>query len=128
MKIIFYDGDCGFCNKSVQFVLQKGKNTSIQFSAIQSEFAQAFFTEQNLPKADLSTFYFWDEQNMYSKSTGAIRVLKYIRFPYNLGQIAWLIPYFMRDFFYDQIAKRRHRLAAGFCVLPSMEERKRFLN
>lgn len=126
LKIVFYDGDCGFCNKSVQFVLKNGKTNEIHFSALQSDFSKSFFKNQQLPEPDLSTFYFWDA-SMYSKSTGALKVLNYIKFPYSLLKIGWLLPQKMRDIVYDFIAKRRHKLAAGFCVLPSEEERKRFI-
>ncbi len=125
VKIVFYDGDCGFCNKSVQFILKHGKTKEIHFAALQAEFSKQFFAEKNLPTPDLSTFYFWD-RDMYSKSTGALKVLNYIKFPFNLLKIAWIVPRFLRDKVYETIAKRRHKLAAGFCVLPDSEERKRF--
>jgi predicted DCC family thiol-disulfide oxidoreductase YuxK len=125
-KIIFYDGDCGFCNKSVQFILNHGKDIRIHFSALQSPFAKRFFAQNGLPKPNLSTFYFWDNR-MYSKSSGALRVLNYVKLPYSLGKIAWIIPRFLRDCAYDGIAKRRHKLANGFCALPTAEDRLRFL-
>lgn len=41
-KILFYDGDCVFCNASVQFALKHRKKNSIYFSALQSELAKKF--------------------------------------------------------------------------------------
>lgn len=29
--VVFYDGDCGFCNSSVQFILEKENSISILF-------------------------------------------------------------------------------------------------
>lgn len=126
LKIVFYDGDCGFCNKSVQFVLKNGKTNDIHFAALQTDFAKSFFRNHQLPEPDLSTFYFWDNK-MYSKSTGALKVLNYIKFPYSVLKIGWILPQRLRDILYDYIAKRRHKLANGFCVLPSEEERNRFV-
>ena len=63
---------------------------------------------------------------MYSKSDGALQVLKYLKFPYRLMLAAFIVPQAVRDYVYDGIAKRRHKLAGGFCALPTPEQRKRF--
>lgn len=126
-KIIFYDGDCGFCNRSVQFVLQNERSPLLYFAALQSDFARKFFAQHQLPEPDMSTFYFWD-QSMYAKSTGALRVLGYLRFPLSVGRFFRWIPRPLRDAIYDVIAQRRQRLAGNFCALPTEDQRKRFLS
>jgi predicted DCC family thiol-disulfide oxidoreductase YuxK len=127
-KILFYDGDCGFCNKSVQFVLKHERSSEIYFSALQSDFAHEFFQQHGLPVPDMSTFYFWSKGKMLQQSTAALIVSEHFRFPFNLIQVGWIVPRFIRDALYRFIAKRRHRLAKGFCVLPSIEQKARFLN
>lgn len=126
--IIFYDGDCGFCNKTVQFVLNNEKNDEIHFCALQSEFARSFFKELGIEKMDFSTFYFWDTKNLYKRSTAALKVLNYLRFPFILGKIGWICPRFIRDGIYNMIAKRRMRLAPSFCALPTPSQAIRFLS
>ncbi len=126
-KIVFYDGDCGFCNKSVQFILRFEKDKSIQFAALQSSFAERYFEENLLPKPDLSTFYFSDGDELFEKSDAALRVAKNLKFPVSLVRFFWIIPQFIRDKVYDFIAKRRQRLSNGFCVIPEKEDRKRFI-
>jgi predicted DCC family thiol-disulfide oxidoreductase YuxK len=126
--IIFYDGDCGFCNKTVQFVLNREKNEDIHFCALQSDFAKAFFKELGIDEIDFSTFYFWDGKKLNSRSTAALKVLNYLKFPFNLGKIGWLCPRFIRDGIYGMIAKRRMRLAPSFCALPTPKQAVRFLS
>ena len=126
--IIFYDGDCGFCNKTVQFVLNHEKNSEIHFCALQSEYAKTFFQGLGIHEIDLSTFYFWDGKKLTNKSTAALKVLNYLRFPYRLGKIGWICPRFIRDGIYNMIAKRRMRLAPGFCALPTPVQAVRFLS
>lgn len=126
--IVFYDGDCGFCNKSVQFVLKNEKGKKIHFAALQAEFSVQFFKNKGLEQPNMSTFYFWNGKKMLQKSTAALSLLKYLKMPFPLGAFFWIIPSLLRDKVYDFVAKRRHKLAAGFCALPSVEERKRFLN
>jgi predicted DCC family thiol-disulfide oxidoreductase YuxK len=127
MKIVFYDGDCGFCNKSVQFVLKHEKTQEINFSALQSDFCKTFFEDKSFEKPDLTTFYFYDGENLHQKSTAGLKLLNSLKFPWSLLKIGYLVPRFFRDKLYDFIAKRRHKLNSGFCHIPSMEEKKRFL-
>lgn len=126
--IIFYDGDCGFCNKTVQFILNHEKNGEIHFCALQSEFAKNFFLQLGVSELDLSTFYFWDTKQLSKRSTAALKVLNYLRFPFQLGKIGWIVPRFIRDGIYSFIAKRRMRLAGRFCALPTKEQALRFLS
>lgn len=126
-KIVFYDGDCGFCNRSVNFIMKSDKTKSILFASIQSEFTQNFFKKKGYESPDLSTFYFYVNNKLYHKSAGAKRVTKFFKFPERLLAISWIVPRFISDLGYDFIAKRRQRLSKGYCVVPSAEEKDRFL-
>ncbi len=126
-QIVFYDGDCGFCNRSVQFILEHEKSHHICFSALQSGFARDFFARHQFPAPDLSTFYYWNGEKLYSRSTAALKVLNELKAPWKLLKIGYIFPRPLRDKMYDFIAARRHRLSKGFCALPDQEQRKRFL-
>jgi len=132
-KIIFYDGDCAFCNRSVAFVLKNDKTKSIQFASIQSEFTADLFIKMSWQKPDLSTFYFLENEQLFEKSTAAIRVSKYFSFPQSWLKVMLIIPEFIRDYAYDFIAKRRHSFSKRSlketknCVLLNTEDKKRFL-
>ena len=107
--------------------MKSDKNKTIMFAAIQSDFSQRFFVDKGYDAPDLSTFYFYVNGKIYNKSAGAIRVIKYFKFPQRLLAVGWIIPRVIADIGYDFIAKRRQRLSKGYCVLPSEEERKRFI-
>ena len=47
-SILFFDGNCGLCNRSVKFVLRKEKNQELIFSPLQSEFAKKTLAPFNL--------------------------------------------------------------------------------
>jgi len=125
--IVFYDGDCGFCNRSVAFVLKHDKTKSISFAPLQSELTVSLFKDRGWEAPDLSTFYFLENGVLFEKSTAALKVAKYFSFPQSISRIGWIIPRFIRDWFYDGIAKRRQRLSKGYCVMPTENERQRFL-
>jgi predicted DCC family thiol-disulfide oxidoreductase YuxK len=125
--VVFYDGDCGFCNRSVQFILDHERGEELHFCALQSETAQHFFRENDFREPDLSTFYFWNGKRLFERSTGGLNVCSYLKAPYSWLKIFLVVPKFMRDGVYNWIAKRRHKLADQQCALPTPEQRKRFL-
>lgn len=127
IPIVFYDGDCGFCNRSVQFILKNEKNQELHFAALQSQFAVDFFECHQFPKPDLSTFYYWSGSELFSKSTAALHILNQLKNRFQLLKIGYILPKNIRDKMYDFIANRRHKISNGFCVIPSVENKKRFI-
>lgn len=125
--IIFYDGVCGLCNRSVQFVLKYERSSNVLFSALQSNFATAFFEKHQLPLPDLSTFYFYKDKQLYKKSTAVFKVIPYLKWYWQPLLIFSLLPVKFTDSVYDFIAKRRKKIGGTFCVIPSTENKKRFI-
>jgi predicted DCC family thiol-disulfide oxidoreductase YuxK len=125
--VVFYDGDCGFCNRSVQFILDHERGGALHFCALQSETARQFFREHRFPEPDLSTFYFWNGKQLYERSSGGLRVAGYLKAPYSWMKIFIVVPKFIRDGVYNWVANRRHKLANQQCALPTPEQRKRFM-
>jgi Uncharacterized protein conserved in bacteria len=39
--VLLYDGVCGFCNKTVQTILEQDKKGVLKFAALQSEFGES---------------------------------------------------------------------------------------
>jgi len=125
-KLVFYDGSCGFCNKTVQFILKFEKNKNCYFAPIQSDFAQDFFAKKHV-KADMSTFYYAKNNQLFTKSSGFIELCRELKFPWRLFVILQVIPISIRDFCYDFVAKRRKKIAGEFCYLPTADEKTRFI-
>lgn len=124
--IVLYDGDCGFCNRSVAFILKNEKTDIIQFAPIQSTYTKELFAKNNWPEPDLSTFYFIENGKKFERSSAAFEVVKFLKAPYSWLRIFRFIPRGITNWMYDQIAKRRQRISNGFCVMPTPEERARF--
>lgn len=125
--IVFYDGSCGFCNRTVRFVIQNNPEKNIYFAALQSDFTRAIFKENNWPPVDMNTFYFYEHGQLYGRSTAALHLLKYLRKWYGFFRVFSIMPKGLRDGVYNVVAKRRHRLASGYCYVPTEEEQFRFL-
>lgn len=128
-RIVFYDGDCGFCNHSVQFILKRNKKSPLlYFAALQSDFTKNFFTKLNEPLPDISSLVFFEENKFYYRSEGAMRIAKYLK-GYRWLSYFRFIPRFIRDTVYSIIAKQRHRLGNhSQCELISLEDKSRFLD
>lgn len=125
--IIFYDGECGLCNRSVQFVLKHERNSTILFSALQSNFTKDFFDKHQLPLPDFSTFYFYKGNQLYKKPTAVFNVVPYLKWYWQPLCVFSILPVKFTDSVYNFIAKRRKKISGTFCVIPSEENRKRFL-
>jgi len=126
-KILLYDGDCGFCNSSVQFVLKNKKVDDIYFATLQSSFAQQKMKAKGI-EIKMDTLYFLKNDTIYSKSSGALQLTKELKFPYPIFLGFYIIPKFIRDYFYSAVAKRRHKISVRYCILPSENEKKLFLS
>jgi predicted DCC family thiol-disulfide oxidoreductase YuxK len=125
--LVLYDGSCGFCNRSVQFILKNEESNTLFFAAIQSETAKKLFESMSIKKPDLNTFYFYSNGVLYKRSSAAILVSKFLKKPYRfIGFFSW-VPTFLRDRIYRIIAKNRHRLAKEYCYIPQKEQKERFL-
>lgn len=126
-SIVFYDGDCGFCNHVVRLVLKFEKKPEIYFCALQSDFANGFFLANHGQVPSLETFYFFTDYQLYSQSNGALALVRKLKFPFPLLQFFRIIPVCQRDQLYRFIAKRRHRISKGYCLVPNDQQKARFL-
>ncbi len=125
-RIVFYDGDCGFCNSSVQFILNRRKR-EIHFAALQSKIAQNVLGERGVT-IKMNTLYYLEGSNLYSKSTAALKITRHLKGGYPLLYgVGIIFPKIVRDWVYDQVAKRRHKISPGVCAMPKPEEKKLFI-
>ncbi|HLV43136.1 MAG TPA: DUF393 domain-containing protein [Brumimicrobium sp.] len=125
-RIIFYDGECGFCNTSIQLAL-KHRKKDFYFIPLQTDVAERIMAKYNV-KIEMNTLYFLENGILYDRSTAAIRIAKNLNqlypFFYYLGII---VPKFIRDWIYNQIAKRRHKIRPGYCAIPTPQEKTFFI-
>ena len=127
-NIVFYDGECGLCNRSVQFILKHERSNYLHFSSLQSSFTKDFFSKHNMVAPDPETFIFFNGDRMLVRSEAALEVSKFLKQPYNWANILRWIPPSFRDYIYNLIAKNRHRVPLKKCSIVNPEQRKRFLD
>src|SRR5437868_10495616 len=102
---ILFDGVCNLCNSAVQFVIKRDKNNYFSFASLQSATGQKLLSEHDLSLNDLNSFILIENNKAYTRSTGALRVVKKLNglWPLLYGFI--IVPPFIRNAVYNQIAK-----------------------
>jgi predicted DCC family thiol-disulfide oxidoreductase YuxK len=128
--IILFDGLCNLCDGMVQFVIKRDSKQRFLFSSIQSETAKKILETYNQVKIkdSLNTFVLIENGKLFTKSTAALKISKKLKGLWPLLYLFIMIPLFIRDAFYDYIAKRRYQWFGkkNECMIPSPEIKTRF--
>ena len=135
--MLLYDGSCGFCAESVQFVLRHDRRRrTLWFASIQG--ATGSDVRARHPELDDVDSVIWYERDaaadgdvLLVRSAAVLRVLRYLGGGWRL--LAWLgalVPRPLRDRAYDFVARHRHKLVRGapVCVIPDPDQRERFVD
>lgn len=126
---VFYDGDCGFCNHWVQWILKNDKKDQFLFSALQSNFGQQFLWQRGLDRKQFNTIYLWKPNSFYLiKSEAVTKIAKILGGKYGLMASMNIFPKFLSDKIYDKFAENRQNLGSQKCLLPTEEERRKFID
>ena len=131
--VMLYDGVCGFCNKSVQLVLDHDRRGVMRFAALQSDFAQAVIARHPELRGIDSVVYLDRErggERVFIRSAAALRLAAYLGGFWKLFLAARVIPAPVRDYLYDLFARNRYKLFGRYdtCMLPPPEVRARFID
>src|SRR5487761_1450118 len=114
--LMLFDGECYMCSGSVQWILSKEANDSLNFCSMQSEAGKRICAgfDVNLPKSHTTyndTFAFIEGDACYVRSPAAIHISKYLRQPYKfLGCVLFFVPKPLRNLAYRSIARNRYLL------------------
>lgn len=129
-KLILFDGVCNLCNRSVQYIIKHDKNAVFLFTPLQSNLGQDILNQFKIdPLKTDSILLYEDQKGISIKSTAILKILRSLGFPRNLMTLFFIIPPFLRNMVYDQIAKKRYKWFGkrNQCMVPSPELSKRFL-
>jgi predicted DCC family thiol-disulfide oxidoreductase YuxK len=123
--IVFFDGDCALCNRSVQWILRRDRQGVFYFATLHSTTAESLQISQ---ESD-SVVLFLDH-TVYTQSAAVVRILWLVGGWWRvLAVILFIIPAPLRDGMYRLIARNRYRwFGTQSCIVPSAQERWRFLD
>ena len=131
--VLLYDGVCGFCNKSVQMILDHDRRGEIRFAALQSDYGQSVIERHPELRGVDSVVYVEPTpggERVHVRSDAALKVAAYLGGFWKLFLAARVMPRPLRDYFYDLFARNRYKLFGKYdsCMLPPPEVRSRFLD
>ncbi len=131
--LVFYDGQCGFCDRVVQWVIKQDKNRIFLFAPLQGKTAQKVLGILTPDQKQLDTLilienYATPEQQIALLGKGALRICWLLGGIWRvLGALSFL-PALLYDWGYRLVARNRHLFFKNdACVIPTAEEAERFL-
>jgi predicted DCC family thiol-disulfide oxidoreductase YuxK len=125
--IILFDGECGFCHRSVKFIIARDPSAIFRFVPKNSPAGLRLLTQAGLDPA-LQSMILLEPGKAWIKSDAALRIASFLQPPWNLLAILRCVPRVVRDLGYSIIARLRHHLAPRpSCSLADMPCPDRFL-
>jgi predicted DCC family thiol-disulfide oxidoreductase YuxK len=130
--VLFYDGECGFCDRTVRFVLARDKKEDFRFAPLQSDAAKNMLSPLGADPRNLDTLYVLAPGPHGPELLSRARAAFYIATRVGLGALIWplrALPWRLLDVGYDLFAKYRYQLFGrrDACAIPTADERRRFL-
>ncbi|HSP98856.1 MAG TPA: DCC1-like thiol-disulfide oxidoreductase family protein [Candidatus Dormibacteraeota bacterium] len=130
--VILYDGVCGFCDRTVRFVLRHDPDGRFRFAPLQSAYAAAALARHGRDAGDLDSVALLlepdtDRERLLARSDAVLAILRRLGGAWRLAALARWLPRGLRDAAYDAFARRRYRWFGRFdqCPIPSPELRAR---
>lgn len=140
-RIIFFDGECGFCLDSVRTVIELDYYSKISFAALQGETAKKFLPENLKSLNNLNTVAYLriqaenipseisnSNKQIFTQSDAILNIMYDLGGIWRILSILKIIPRSIRDATYRLVANNRKLISNKFqCKIPSSDDLKRFL-
>jgi len=130
-KTVFYDGSCGMCLKSIQFLMDADHSGVLYYAPLQGETAKAHLPDELIQEGCLSTLvYRQGDGSLFLRSEAIATLLIDLGgFHRILGKLIKIVPLGIREAIYRWVARHRKKLfSKSECRMPTVEERKRMLS
>ncbi len=127
--ILLFDGVCNFCNKWINFIIKHDKKNKFLFATLQSNAAKTLLKENNILEDQKSVVLIYNNK-VHIKSTACLHACFHLGGLYALPFCFIILPAFVRDFYYDIVAKNRYKWwgKQESCMMPSPEIKKKFID
>lgn len=115
-RIVFYDGECGLCQRSVALIYRLDTKKELSFAPLNGQ----SYRSLNLPASDMSTVVFYHQGKLYFKSDAIIAIGRSMGGWKSLIVLLKVIPGFIRDRVYQFIARHRKKVS---CIILPIDQR-----
>jgi len=128
--IVLFDGECNFCNSTVQYIIKYDKKDKIRFASQQSKIGIRILKENGFKNNLIDTIVFIRDERVFVKTDALIEVGKLVvGFP-RLFVLMQIIPKKIRDHLYSIFSKYRYLLFGKkeHCLIPTKEIKSKFMD
>ncbi len=133
-RIVLYDGECGFCDRSVQWLLDHDRDQRLAYAPLQGRTAREIAQRHPRMPPGLDSLVYVEvdprgRERVYWYSRAVLRICGQLPLPWRLFTAFRVLPRFLTDLAYRAFARVRYPLFGRLdaCRIPSPEERGRFL-
>ena len=126
--LVFYDGDCLLCSRTVTFLLKRDKKKVLKYASQQGDAFKYFSTTKlSAPKDSIVLL---KNGLILTRSTAVLEIVKELPYPWKFLYGLIIIPRFFRDVIYGLIARNRKKWfgKTDSCYLWSEEHADRFVD
>ena|GEM_PF-141494 len=127
--ILFFDGECVLCNRTVQWLLRHERHGELQFAALNSQTAQARLGGTRFEAHADSILLLDPSGQLYAASDAAFRTLPHLKAGWQVLNVLMVFPRFLRKPVYHLIARNRKRWfgSTDHCALLTGVDSSRLL-
>ncbi|MCH2201362.1 MAG: DCC1-like thiol-disulfide oxidoreductase family protein [Fuerstiella sp.] len=128
-RIVFFDGVCGLCNHTVDFLLRRDTKGRLKFAPLQGTTATEVLPSD--VRKQLDTMAYYRDGQLYYRSTAVLQVIRDLGGAWGrFATLLLVIPPTVRNFGYRCVSASRYCIFGKqeACRIPTTEERTRFLN
>jgi predicted DCC family thiol-disulfide oxidoreductase YuxK len=131
--LVFFDGNCGFCDHTVQWLLARDSKEQLYFAPLEGDMAGHVLSHFVLPEGLDSIIYVRtlnDVSEMFVYSDAIGQILKELPWYWSWLRVGWLTPRGIRDQIYKAFAARRIQWfgTVDACQLPNERQSRRLLS
>lgn len=118
-RVVIFDGVCGFCNSSIDLLMQLDTQKIFLYTSLQGKYVKTLDL-----KPDIDSIIFYENGKLYYKSIAILHILRSLGGIWIFTNVFYLIPRVIRDFIYDVIAKYRYHIFGKMesCRMPKKGE------
>lgn len=131
--LVLYDGLCGFCDASVQWLLAHDPDGRLAFAALEGETARAILARHPEVPEGLDSLILVESdgahEQIHWRSTAVFRLCRQLPGVWRVFSWFGVLPTFLTDLGYRFIARIRYSIwgRRESCRVPTPAERARFL-
>ena len=129
--VVFFDGVCGLCDRTVSFLLRHDRHDRLRFAPLQGTTARRLLPPLGGRPEDLDTLYvLTSDGRLLRRSRAVLFAVVALGGGWVLLKVLRLVPRPLADLLYDWVARIRYRVFGRLeaCSIPTAKERSRFLD